>query len=167
MQIANNHVVTLNYTLKDNDDNILDKSEDGSFCYLHGASNIIPGLENALSGKASGDTFSVTIPPKRPMASMMQPRHRMFPAACSRRSRKLKPACSSMPRVRTAKWSSSPLKALQMTRLLLMATTRWPASLSTLRSSSWRFVTLPQKNLSMVMYTGRADTSTTPENQPA
>ena len=64
MQIANNHVVTLNYTLKDNDDNILDKSEDGSFCYLHGASNIIPGLENALSGKASGDTFSVTIPPE-------------------------------------------------------------------------------------------------------
>ena len=64
MQIANNHVVTLNYTLKDNDDNVIDKSDDGSFCYLHGASNIIPGLENALSGKISGDTFSVTIQPE-------------------------------------------------------------------------------------------------------
>jgi len=64
MQINDNHVVTLHYTLKDNDDNILDKSEDGSFCYLHGASNIIPGLENALTGKTTNDTFSVTIPPE-------------------------------------------------------------------------------------------------------
>ena len=64
MQITTNHVVTLNYTLKDNDDNILDKSDDGSFCYLHGASNIIPGLENALVGKISGDSFSVTIQPE-------------------------------------------------------------------------------------------------------
>jgi FKBP-type peptidyl-prolyl cis-trans isomerase SlyD len=64
MQITNKHVVTLNYTLKDNDDNVIDKSDDGSFCYLHGASNIIPGLENALSGKTSGDTFSVTIQPE-------------------------------------------------------------------------------------------------------
>jgi len=64
MQITTNHVVTLNYTLKDNDDNILDKSDDSSFCYLHGASNIIPGLENALAGKVSGDAFSVTIQPE-------------------------------------------------------------------------------------------------------
>ena len=64
MQINDNHVVTLHYTLKDNDDNILDKSEDGSFCYLHGASNIIPGLENALTGKSASDNFSVTIPPE-------------------------------------------------------------------------------------------------------
>jgi FKBP-type peptidyl-prolyl cis-trans isomerase SlyD len=64
MQITTNHVVTLNYTLKDSDDNILDKSDDGSFCYLHGASNIIPGLENSLVGKVSGDTFSVTIQPE-------------------------------------------------------------------------------------------------------
>ena len=64
MQITTNHVVTLNYTLKDNDDNIIDKSDDGSFCYLHGASNIIPGLENALAGKVSGDSFSVTIQPE-------------------------------------------------------------------------------------------------------
>ena len=64
MKISDKHVVTINYTLKDNDDNILDKSDDGSFCYLHGASNIIPGLEEALSGKSSGDAFSVTIPPE-------------------------------------------------------------------------------------------------------
>ncbi|MEN8205931.1 MAG: peptidylprolyl isomerase [Pseudomonadota bacterium] len=64
MKIAEKHVVTLNYTLKDNDDNILDKSDDGSFCYLHGASNIIPGLENALTGKSSGDEISVSVAPE-------------------------------------------------------------------------------------------------------
>ena len=64
MNISDNHVVTINYILKDNDDNLLDKSEDGSFCYLHGASNIIPGLENALTGKTTGDAVSVSIAPE-------------------------------------------------------------------------------------------------------
>ena len=64
MKIAEKHVVTLNYTLKDNEDNIIDQSEDGSFCYLHGASNIIPGLENALTGKSSGDALSVSVAPE-------------------------------------------------------------------------------------------------------
>ena len=64
MQIAKDRVVTLAYTLKDNDDNIIDQSEDGSFCYLHGASNIIPGLEDALTGKMAGDELSVSIPPE-------------------------------------------------------------------------------------------------------
>lgn len=64
MQIAKDRVITLSYTLKDNDDNILDQSDDGSFCYLHGASNIIPGLENALTGKIAGDELSVSIPPE-------------------------------------------------------------------------------------------------------
>ena len=64
MQIAPNSVVTLHYTLKDNDGNIIDQSDDSSFLYLHGAMNIIPGLENALTGKAAGDEFAVTIPPE-------------------------------------------------------------------------------------------------------
>jgi FKBP-type peptidyl-prolyl cis-trans isomerase SlyD len=65
MQIEKHRVVTLAYTLKDDDDRIIDQSDDGSFCYLHGASNIIPGLENALTGKAAGDELSVSIPPEQ------------------------------------------------------------------------------------------------------
>lgn len=84
MHIADNHVVTLAYTLKDNDDNILDKSDDGSFCYLHGARNIIPGLENALTGKAPGDELSVSIPPEeaygvRDEARLQEVPREMFP----------------------------------------------------------------------------------------
>ena len=63
MQIEDKRVVTLAYTLKDNDDNIIDQSDDGSFCYLHGASNIIPGLEKALEGQEVGATLDVAVPP--------------------------------------------------------------------------------------------------------
>ena len=64
MQIAPNSVVTLHYTLKDNDGNIIDQSDDGSFLYLHGAQNIIPGLENALTGKTAGEELSVKVAPE-------------------------------------------------------------------------------------------------------
>lgn len=64
MQIASNSIVTLHYTLKDNDGNVIDQSEDGSFLYLHGAMNIIPGLENALTGKAAGEELSVSVSPE-------------------------------------------------------------------------------------------------------
>lgn len=61
MQIENNKVATLHYTLKDNEGNILDQSEDGSFVYMHGSLNIIPGLENALTGKKAGEDLSVKV----------------------------------------------------------------------------------------------------------
>ncbi len=64
MHIEAQKVVTLNYTLTDNDGNVIDQSNDGSFVYLHGASNIIPGLENALQGKQPGDALDVTVSPE-------------------------------------------------------------------------------------------------------
>lgn len=63
MQIEAQKVVTLNYTLTDSDGNVIDQSQDGSFAYLHGASNIIPGLENALQGKQAGDSVEVSVDP--------------------------------------------------------------------------------------------------------
>lgn len=64
MQIQPNSVVTLHYTLKDNDGAIIDQSDDDSFLYLHGAMNIIPGLEKALTGKTVGEEFSVKVSPE-------------------------------------------------------------------------------------------------------
>ena len=63
MQVAHNQVVSLNYTLTNDSGEIIDQCSDGSFCYLHGNSNIIKGLENALTGKTVGDEFSVQIDP--------------------------------------------------------------------------------------------------------
>ena len=65
MQIGDQKVVTLHYTLTDNEGRVIDKSEDGSFAYLHGASNIIPGLEDALAGKSAGEEMSVSVLPEQ------------------------------------------------------------------------------------------------------
>ena len=64
MTIADKKAVTINYTLKDDNDVVIDTSNDSSFTYLHGANNIIPGLENELTGKKAGDKFSVVIKPE-------------------------------------------------------------------------------------------------------
>jgi FKBP-type peptidyl-prolyl cis-trans isomerase SlyD len=57
-------VVSIHYTLKDDQGNILDTSEGKDpLTYLHGANNVIVGLENAIEGKKTGDTFSVSIEP--------------------------------------------------------------------------------------------------------
>lgn len=64
MQLTKHKVATLNYTLTDKDNNIIDESKDGSFAYLHGANNIIPGLENALDGKEAGAELKVVIEPE-------------------------------------------------------------------------------------------------------
>ena len=64
MNISQNSVVTLNYTLTDDKGNKLDESQDNSFAYLHGASNIIPGLEKELEGKSAGDAMTVTVQPE-------------------------------------------------------------------------------------------------------
>lgn len=64
MQIANDVVASIEYTLTDDQGNIIDSSAGGEpLAYLHGAGNIIPGLENALAGKKVGDTFKVSIAP--------------------------------------------------------------------------------------------------------
>lgn len=65
MQIAKNKVVVINYVLTDDNDTVIDSSEGGEpMAYLHGANNIIPGLENALTGKVAGDKLKVTVPPE-------------------------------------------------------------------------------------------------------
>lgn len=63
MQVDNQKVVTLDYTLTESQGEILDQSQGGDFSYLHGSGNIIPGLEQALEGKQPGEELSVTLNP--------------------------------------------------------------------------------------------------------
>jgi FKBP-type peptidyl-prolyl cis-trans isomerase SlyD len=63
MNVAKNRVVSISYTLTDDNKRVVDSTAGSeSFDYLHGFGNIIPGLEQALEGKTQGDSFSVTIP---------------------------------------------------------------------------------------------------------
>lgn len=64
-KVENNQVVSMHYTLKDQEGNVIDSSEGQEpLTYLHGAGNIIPGLEQALTGKAVGDQLQVKVEPK-------------------------------------------------------------------------------------------------------
>lgn len=65
MIIQSGKVVQLGYVLKDSDGEILDESDaQRPFAYLHGAHQIVPGLENALEGLKPGDKKNVTVEPK-------------------------------------------------------------------------------------------------------
>ena len=64
MQIGPRTVVTVDYTLTDDDGEVLDSSEGQEpLAYLHGVGQIIPGLERALTGKSEGDVLQLTIGP--------------------------------------------------------------------------------------------------------
>lgn len=54
----------MHYTLTDEQGKVLDSSEGAEpLSYLHGAGNIIPGLEKALIGKVADDALQVTVAP--------------------------------------------------------------------------------------------------------
>lgn len=64
MQIASRKVVTLDYTLTDDQGEVLDTSKDSQpLVYLHGTGGIVPGLESALEGKDEGASLKVTVAP--------------------------------------------------------------------------------------------------------
>jgi FKBP-type peptidyl-prolyl cis-trans isomerase SlyD len=62
--VGKDTVVTFHYTLKNKDGEVLDTSEGSApLVYLHGYSQIVPGLEDALVGKTSGVSLQVTVNP--------------------------------------------------------------------------------------------------------
>ncbi|MCL2917521.1 peptidylprolyl isomerase [Shewanella litorisediminis] len=62
MKITKNSAVTIHYRLNDSQGQLIESSfEADPMVYLHGAENLIPGLENALEGKLAGDTLEVTV----------------------------------------------------------------------------------------------------------
>jgi FKBP-type peptidyl-prolyl cis-trans isomerase SlyD len=65
MNIAKDRVASINYTLTNAQNQVLDSTGDGPaaepFLYLPGHQNIIPGLERALEGKEAGDSFKISV----------------------------------------------------------------------------------------------------------
>ncbi len=65
MQIAANTAVSIDYTLTNESGEVIDSSAGGApLVYLHGARNIIAGLEKALEGKQVGDELEVSVEPE-------------------------------------------------------------------------------------------------------
>lgn len=66
MQISADKVVSFHYNLKDSDGSLLETSHDAEpTLYLHGHSNVLASLEDALEGKAVGDKITATLEPEQ------------------------------------------------------------------------------------------------------
>ena len=64
MIIQNDKVVTMHYHLTNADGEVLDSSRESEpLTYLHGAGNIVPGLERALTSLDVGATTTVQLSP--------------------------------------------------------------------------------------------------------
>ena len=60
--IADNKVVVLHYAVSDSEDTLIDSSYDHSpLSVIQGSHYLIPGLEEALVGHKTGDTFEVAV----------------------------------------------------------------------------------------------------------
>lgn len=65
MKIADNCVVTMHYTLTNGKGQVIDSSRQGDpLPYLHGAGNIVPGLEKELLDLEPGATVKVIVQPE-------------------------------------------------------------------------------------------------------
>ena len=65
MQIAPKKAVAIEFTLKDDEGEVLDTSEGREpLTYIHGIGTLVPGLEKALEGKSVGDSIAVTLTPE-------------------------------------------------------------------------------------------------------
>lgn len=63
--ISDGMVAIIHYTLKNDAGEVLDSSDGGEpLPYLHGANNIVPGLERELDGLKVGDTKDVDVAPE-------------------------------------------------------------------------------------------------------
>ncbi len=62
MNIEKNNVAQIEYTLTNAKGEVMDASNGNPLAYLHGHSNLIPGLEKELEGKTKGDKFNISIP---------------------------------------------------------------------------------------------------------
>ncbi|GAB3015366.1 FKBP-type peptidyl-prolyl cis-trans isomerase [Spirosoma pulveris] len=66
MNITKDKVAAIHYTLRDSNGTILDSSEGRDpLYYLHGANNLIPGMEEGLEGRVTGDKLKLDVAPEK------------------------------------------------------------------------------------------------------
>ncbi len=92
MQIDKHSVVSFHYTLSDENGQQLESSLGGDpSLYLHGADNIISGLEAAMAGRSAGDSFSVTLAPEQAYGVRRDDQQQRMPAKYLKHEGKLRP----------------------------------------------------------------------------
>lgn len=93
MTISQHKVVSIHYKVADAASaEVIDSSEGGDpMTYLHGAQNIIPGLEQALEGKGVGDELEVTVAPAEAYGEYSDDRIQQVPIEAFAEMEKIEP----------------------------------------------------------------------------
>jgi len=92
MTIKENKAVSFHYTLTNQQGEQLESSRDQQpMTYLHGANNIIPGLETAMTGKSAGEEFQVTIEAAEAYGERQDDKIHRIPAKHFKNLKQLKP----------------------------------------------------------------------------
>ncbi len=66
MQIAKHAVVSIHYTLRDDEGTVIDSSSGKDpLLYMQGVGNLIPGMEEGLEGKKKGDKVEIKVSPEK------------------------------------------------------------------------------------------------------
>lgn len=95
MNIEAKKVVSFHYALSNAEGEELENSKDRDpMSYLHGAGNIIPGLEKAMEGKSVGDSFQVTVAPEEAYGERNEENIHRLPAKYFEQPDKLAPGQS-------------------------------------------------------------------------
>jgi len=91
MKVEDKKVVQFLYTLKDDQQSVLESTEGKPVAYLHGYNGMMAGLEKALAGKAVGDKFSVTLPPEEAYGERVEDSVQRVPMKHLQGAKKWKP----------------------------------------------------------------------------
>jgi FKBP-type peptidyl-prolyl cis-trans isomerase SlyD len=92
MNVDNNRVVSITFTLTDGDGKTLDATQPGKpLDYLHGAESLLPALEQALAGKTIGESCKVSISPQEGFGEINPELIQNVPAAAFQGVDKIEP----------------------------------------------------------------------------
>lgn len=92
MKAEANSVVTFHYELTDADGSQIESSRGRDpLAILHGAGNVIPGVEAAMEGRGAGERFSVTVAPEQGYGVRRENFTQRVPKKYFRDAEKLKP----------------------------------------------------------------------------
>ena len=92
MKITDNTVVAFFYELRDGGGQRLEGNiGETPTLYLHGANNMIAGLEDAMAGRQAGDSFEITLPPEKAYGLVQENQQQRIPAKYLKHEGKLSP----------------------------------------------------------------------------
>jgi len=64
VRVLRDRVVSIDYVIQLGSGKVVESSnDDGALTYLHGREQIVPGVERAIEGAASGDVMQLVLPP--------------------------------------------------------------------------------------------------------